>query len=130
MLLLRKTSWLILATKKNDLYVDSLNQLSQNDFLPGAKELLIELRNEGYKIALGSASKNSIKVLNQLGATHFFDVIGDGNSVTKSKPAPDIFLFGAEKLNLKPEECIVFEDAESGIDAAIAVWFLFHRYRA
>lgn len=120
---IKEDSLINLATKKNDIYVDSLNQLTHNDFLPGAKELLVELKNEGYKIALGSASKNSSKVLKQLDATQFFDIIGDGNSVKKSKPAPDIFLFGAEKLNLKPEECIVFEDAESGIDAAIAGGF-------
>ena len=109
-----------LATKKNDIYVASLDHMTPDDYLPGALELLTHLRSEGFKVALGSASKNAIKVLKQLNATHFFDVIGDGNSVSKSKPEPDIFLYAAEKLGLPPENCIVFEDAEKGIDAAKA----------
>ncbi|RIV30274.1 beta-phosphoglucomutase [Flagellimonas lutimaris] len=109
-----------LATKKNDIYVESLDSMTQEDYLPGAKELLTHLRSEGFSVALGSASKNANKVLKQLNAIHFFDVIGDGNSVSKSKPAPDIFLFASEKLGLPPENCIVFEDAEKGIDAAKA----------
>ncbi|MAU14412.1 MAG: beta-phosphoglucomutase [Muricauda sp.] len=109
-----------LATKKNDIYVKSLDSITQDDYLPGARELLTHLRSEGFSVALGSASKNAEKVLEQLNATHYFDVIGDGNSVTKSKPAPDIFLYASEKLGLPPEKCIVFEDAEKGIDAAKA----------
>lgn len=112
-----------LATLKNNIYVGSLDQLGPEDYLPGAQELLNLLRLEGFKVALGSASKNSTKVLEQLGAQKYFDVIGDGNSVSKSKPAPDIFIFGAKKLGLKPEECIVYEDAEAGIDAAKAGGF-------
>lgn len=112
-----------LAALKNDIYVDSLDQMTPNDYLPGAQELLNLLRREGFLVALGSASKNSTKVLKQLGANKYFDVIGDGNSVSKSKPAPDIFLFGAKQLKLEPEECIVYEDAEAGIDAAKAGGF-------
>ncbi len=112
-----------LATRKNNIYVDSLDQMSPKDYLSGAQELLTLLRQEGFKVALGSASKNSTKVLDQLEATKFFDVIGDGNSVSKSKPAPDIFLFGAKKLDLQPSECIVYEDAEAGVDAAKAGGF-------
>ncbi|BFP42572.1 beta-phosphoglucomutase [Flavobacteriaceae bacterium GF1] len=112
-----------LATLKNNIYVDSLDQMSPKDYLSGAQELLTLLRQEGFKVALGSASKNSTKVLSQLEATKFFDVIGDGNSVSKSKPAPDIFLYGAKKLDLQPNECIVYEDAEAGIDAAQAGGF-------
>ncbi|TAI48254.1 beta-phosphoglucomutase [Flagellimonas allohymeniacidonis] len=107
-----------LATKKNVVYQDLLNDITPEDFLPGAKEILTHLRTEGFHVALGSSSKNAQKVLEQLSATGYFDVVGDGHSVTKSKPNPAIFLFGAEKLGLQPEECIVFEDAEKGIDAA------------
>lgn len=109
---------LALATLKNDIYVASLDQMSPEDYLPGAQELLALLRHEGYLVALGSASKNALKVLEQLQAKKYFDVIADGNSVAHSKPAPDIFLYGAKKLGLKPEQCIVYEDAEAGIDAA------------
>ncbi len=112
-----------LATMKNDIYVASLDTLTPNDYLPGAKELLTHLRQEGFRVALGSASKNATKVLEQLEAIGYFDIIGDGNSVSKSKPEPDIFLYGAEKLELKAEECIVYEDAEAGIDAAKAGGF-------
>lgn len=112
-----------LATLKNKIYVNSLDQMSPSDYLPGAEELLNLLRKEGFLVALGSASKNSSKVLEQLGAKKYFDVIGDGNSVPKSKPAPDIFLFGSKQLGLEPEECIVYEDAEAGIDAAKAGGF-------
>lgn len=112
-----------LAHLKNDIYVSSLTQMTTKDYLPGAHELLIQLRDEGFKIALGSASKNAHIVLNQLEALPLFNVIGDGNSVSKSKPAPDIFLYGANQLGLKPEECIVYEDAEAGIDAAKAGGF-------
>ena len=112
-----------LATMKNDIYVDSLSSMTPDDYLPGAQELLMLLRKEGFKVALGSASKNSTKVLQQLQATKYFDIIGDGNSVSKSKPAPDIFLFGAAELGLQPEECIVYEDAEAGVDAAKAGGF-------
>ena len=112
-----------LAAKKNDKYVESLDDVTPDDFLPGTKELLTHLRQEGYHVALGSASKNATKVLQQLNALGYFDVIGDGNSVTESKPNPAIFLYGAEKLGLQPDECIVFEDAESGVDAAKAGGF-------
>ncbi|WP_422861091.1 beta-phosphoglucomutase [Flagellimonas sp. W118] len=112
-----------LAAKKNEIYVASLETMTPEDYLPGAKELLTHLRTEGFSVALGSASKNAIKVLQQLNATAYFDVIGDGNSVSKSKPEPDIFLYGSEKMGLQPDECIVFEDAESGVDAAKAGGF-------
>lgn len=107
-----------LAEKKNNYYKEALKELSQDDFLPGAKELLIHLKREGFKVALGSSSKNAKTVLSQLQATPYFDAVADGNSTKRSKPEPDIFLFGAKALKLKPEECIVFEDAESGVDAA------------
>ncbi len=122
-LVLDDAEMMALANQKNDIYVNSLDTVSPNDYLPGAEALLINLRVEGFLVALGSASKNSTKVLQQLQATKYFDVIGDGNSVSKSKPAPDIFLYGAKELGLKPQQCIVYEDAESGVDAAKAGGF-------
>ncbi|MET1260411.1 beta-phosphoglucomutase [Flagellimonas sp. DF-77] len=109
-----------LATQKNDYYVAALEAVSPEDYLPGAKELLIHLKREGFSVALGSSSKNAQMVLQQLKATDFFDAVSDGNTATNSKPAPDIFLLAAKLLQLKPEECVVFEDAEAGIDAAKA----------
>lgn len=112
-----------LSEKKNKIYVESLEGLGEGDYLPGARELLTHLRNEGFGVALGSASKNAVKVLQRLNAIKYFDFIGDGNTVEKSKPAPDIFLFAADKLKLPPERCLVIEDAEKGIDAAKAGGF-------
>ena len=97
-----------LATQKNDYYVAALEAVSPEDYLPGAKELLIHLKREGFSVALGSSSKNAQKVLQQLKATDFFDAVSDVNTATNSKPAPDIFLLSAKLLQLKPEECVVF----------------------
>ena len=74
-----------LGDLKNELYVQSLDAVSPKDYLPGAEELLIDLQKASVRIALGSASKNAEKVLTQLDARKYFDAIGDGNSVTKSK---------------------------------------------
>lgn len=112
-----------LAAIKNEYYVAALEEVTPEDYLPGAKELLIHLRREGFSVALGSSSKNAQKVLRQLKATDYFDAVSDGNSAKKSKPDPYIFLLAANLLQLKPEECIVFEDAKSGVDAAKAGGF-------
>jgi beta-phosphoglucomutase len=112
-----------LANEKNELYVESLRHITAADYLPGARELLIELKNRNYKIALGSASKNAVIVLTYLDAMQYFDVIGDGTKVENSKPAPDVFLYAARELNVSPAECVVVEDAQSGVDAAIAGGF-------
>lgn len=112
-----------LATQKNEYYVAALEEVTPDDYLPGAKELLIHLKREGFSVALGSSSKNAKKVLQQLKASDFFDAVSDGNSAKRSKPDPYIFLLAADMLQLKPEECIVFEDAKSGINAAKAGGF-------
>ena len=112
-----------LANQKNEIYIKSLDSISSDDYLPGAKALLNRLKEKGIKIGLGSASKNASLVLEKLGALHYFAVVGDGNSVSRSKPAPDIFLHVARELHLEPSECIVYEDAQSGIDAAKAGGF-------
>lgn len=108
-----------MAAKKNGWYLEYIMQMTPKEILPGAKELLEELRRNGIKLALGSASKNTPVILDKIKLTKHFDVIADGNSVTAAKPAPDIFLKGAELLNVNPSFCVVFEDAEAGIEAAI-----------
>jgi beta-phosphoglucomutase len=107
-----------LATQKNDWYVEMINKMTADEILPGALEFLKSAHQAGYKIALGSASKNSTIILKNTNIAHFFDVIVDGNSVSKSKPDPEVFLKGAELLHLEPKECVVFEDAAAGIEAA------------
>lgn len=120
---LDRDSLLELADKKNKIYVERLEGMTEEDYLPGARELLTHLRTEGFGVALGSSSKNALKVLRQLNAVRYFDFIGDGNTVDRSKPAPDIFLHAAEQLKLPPNRCLVIEDAEKGIDAAKAGGF-------
>ena len=108
-----------LAAKKNAWYVDMISHMTPAEILPGAREFVEDCRRAGLKIALGSASKNSGMILEKVGITDLFDVVIDGNKVTKPKPDPEVFLKGAEELGIAPAECVVFEDAIAGIEAAI-----------
>lgn len=110
----------LLADKKNKLYLEYILRLTPDDILPGAREFLTEVRKNKMKTALGSASKNAMTILNRLQITSLFDAIIDGNKVTTAKPDPEIFLEGAAELGLSPSQCVVFEDAEAGIEAALA----------
>jgi beta-phosphoglucomutase len=110
----------ILANRKNKNYVDYILRMTPDEILPGAKQFLEELKKNGYKVALGSASKNAMTILDRLKLTHLFDAIIDGNSVSKAKPDPEVFLKGAEALGVTPDECVVFEDAEAGVEAALS----------
>ncbi len=109
-----------MAARKNGWYLEYIMKMTPDEILPGAKDLLEELRRHSIKLALGSASKNAPVILDRIGLTGHFDKILDGNAVTAAKPAPDIFLSAARALDELPEHCIVFEDAEAGIDAAIS----------
>lgn len=109
-----------LASLKNTWYVDMINKMSANEVLPGSLELLQELKDKGIKIALGSASKNSGLILERTNIAHFFDAIVDGNSVTTSKPDPEVFVKGGQMLGTPARYCVVFEDAAAGVQAAIA----------
>lgn len=106
------------ATKKNEWYLELVNQMTPADILPGVEDFLKESRLEGIKIALGSASKNAQIILEKTGILHYFDALIDGNHVSKSKPDPEVFLKGAEALQVQPSECVVFEDAFAGLQAA------------
>ncbi|HVW98438.1 MAG TPA: beta-phosphoglucomutase [Mucilaginibacter sp.] len=108
-----------LASRKNNWYVEMINQMTPAEILPGAKEFLESCRSAGIKTALGSASKNSTTILNKIDLADLFDVIIDGNHVSKAKPDPEVFLKGAEALGVSPSACIVFEDAIAGVEAAI-----------
>lgn len=116
----RDSEKLKMAEQKNNWYVEYISKLDSKEILPGVKNFLIELRQNGIKIALGSASKNSMLILNNLNLTSYFDAIIDGNKVSKAKPDPEVFLLGASELRVNPLECVVFEDAQAGIDAAKA----------
>ena len=109
--------------RKNNFYLEFIREITPKDVLPGARELLEEIRQAGLKSALGSASKNAPDVIRRLGIADLLDAVSDGSSVEHQKPAPDLFLHAAHQLNLKPEECVVVEDAAAGIEAARAGGF-------
>ncbi len=109
-----------LAYDKNQIYLSYIRTLTPEDILPGTKEFLNQLKQNNILIALGSASKNASTILQSLDIIKYFDVIIDGNKVEKAKPDPEIFLKGAIELKVSPENCVVFEDAEAGVEAAIS----------
>ena len=112
-----------IAERKNRRYVEMLSSLRENELLPGAKEYLLKLKEKHIKIALGSASKNAPLILEKLKISGLFDVIIDGNSVSKSKPDPEVFVKAADRMGLLPEQCCVYEDSQAGIDAACLAGF-------
>ena len=107
-----------LATKKNNLYVKYLDELKPSDIYIDTRETLEKLIKEGYKLAIGSSSKNTLKILTKTDLLKYFNTIVDGNRITHSKPHPEVFIKARRELKLEPEECLVIEDAFSGIDAA------------
>lgn len=109
-----------LADRKNGYYVEMLQKLDSSALLAGAVETLKMLREKGYKIAVGSASKNAPLIIKKTGLLPLIDEISCGLDITKSKPDPEVFLVAAKKLNLEPKECLVVEDAAAGVEAAKA----------
>lgn len=108
------------AEEKNNLYKELLKDMTEADLSEEVRTTLEELRNRGYKLSIGSSSKNTKFILGQLGLGDFFDAIADGTDITNSKPDPEVFLKSAEKLGIEPSECAVVEDARAGIEAAKA----------
>ncbi|MBN1596861.1 MAG: beta-phosphoglucomutase [Bacteroidales bacterium] len=109
-----------LATRKNNYYKVLLDtRLSPKDILPGVMKVLTDLKNSNIKIAIGSSSRNSPSILKHIDLEAFFDATADGNDIKKSKPDPEVFLIAAQRLGLEPDECVVVEDAEAGITAAL-----------
>lgn len=104
--------------RKNNYYKAYLENITQDDLLPGVEGFLHAAQSQSLPMAVGSASKNAKTVLNKLQITHFFKVIGDGYAVENSKPAADLFVWAAGGLGLRVRDLIVFEDAPAGIDAA------------
>jgi len=109
-----------LAEKKNGLYLDYVRNMTPDDILPGAERFLHACRAAGLKTALATASRNSALILDLLRIRSLFDVVVDGNKVKRTKPDPEVFLLCAQELAVEPECCVVFEDAEAGIEAARA----------
>ena len=109
-----------LAQQKNDIYRESLKEMSTADLSDEVKETLDALRAMGLKLAIGSSSKNTPFILGQIGLKDYFDAVSDGNNITHSKPDPEVFVKAAQMLGIAPENCLVVEDAVSGAEAGHA----------
>lgn len=109
-----------LAEKKNEDYRELLHTMTRDDVTEEVRHTLAELRKRGYKLSIGSSSKNARFILERVGLADAFDAISDGNNIQRSKPDPEVFQKAAEFLGEKPEDCLVVEDAEAGIRAGIA----------
>lgn len=112
-----------LAQQKNELYKEYLKQMSPADLSEEVSATLEALDDLGLRLAIGSSSKNTPFILQQIGLGGFFDAISDGNNITRSKPDPEVFLKAAQMLCLPPEDCLVVEDAVSGAQAGHAGGF-------
>lgn len=108
-------TWMV---KKNEDYLTLIDKMDASEILPDVPKVLNYLKEKNIPIALGSASKNAKPILEKVGLISYFDVIVDGNNVTKAKPDPEVFLIAANQLKVKPENCVVFEDAVAGVQAA------------
>ena len=115
-----RTDWL---ARKQAYFLEELAHMGPDDALPGVVALLHEARAAGLPVALASSSSNARRVIAQLGIAELFDVVGDGTTVARPKPAPDIFLWAAAQLGVAPADCVVFEDSAAGIAAAHAGGF-------
>ena len=107
-----------LLKSKNDFYLESIQDLNQENLLPGVLNLLEQAKAKGIRLGVGSSSKNANFILDKLHIRNYFEVVIDGNGVKDPKPHPEVFLNGASALGLDPSACMVFEDAASGIAAA------------
>ena len=116
----QKSRWL---QAKNARYLELVEGLTPQDAAEGAQDLLVQLREAGIKLALGSASQNATKVLSKIGMEGAFDSVVDGTRTTRSKPDPQVFEMAASDLGLDPKDCLVIEDAQAGIEAALAGGF-------
>ena len=115
---LSKNKKRLLLEEKNNEYLEYVNKMTSDEILPGVLEILNFLDENNISYALGSASKNAPLILEKVGLLERFFALVDGNDVTKAKPDPEVFLIGAKKLNVNPEDCIVIEDAIAGVQAA------------
>lgn len=108
------------ATQKNDLYRTYLQKMTPADVSEEVRATLKALREKGYRLSVGSSSKNAGFILERTEMRDYFDAVSDGNNITNSKPDPEVFLKAAEFLGLDPTVCAVVEDAEAGLEAAVA----------
>lgn len=110
----------LLADRKNGWFTEYVHNMNPNELYPGVRELFSRLRRDNIKFALASSSKNAQTIIEILGIQNEFEAVVDGTMIVHSKPDPEIFLLAASKLNVSPADCVVFEDAEAGVEAALA----------
>ena len=108
-----------MAAEKNETYKQLVMKITPSAILPGAMNTLKKLREKGILMAIGSSSKNTPIILKQIGLEGYFDAVADGNNIKNSKPDPEVFLLAAKKLNIQPAYCLVVEDADAGVEAAL-----------
>lgn len=108
-------AWMI---AKNEDYLAQIEKMDESEILPDVQRVLQHLKAKEMPIALGSASKNAIPILKKVNLLNFFNVVVDGNHVSKAKPDPEVFLIAAKKMGVPANECVVFEDAVAGLQAA------------
>lgn len=104
--------------EKNEDYLSYIAKMDASEILPDVPKVLNFLKENGVPMALGSASKNAVPILEKVNLLSYFDTVVDGNKVTRAKPDPEVFLIAARDINVAPEQCVVFEDAVAGIEAA------------
>lgn len=109
-----------MAERKNNYYREYIKDLTPADVLPGVMDFCEFLRANGAKLAIGSSSKNTPAILKGIGLDTYFDAVADGNQITRSKPDPEVFLLAAKLVGIDPADCMVVEDAEAGVQAALA----------
>ncbi|HMV09800.1 MAG TPA: beta-phosphoglucomutase [Cyclobacteriaceae bacterium] len=110
----------LMADRKNTWFTEYVHNMNPDELFPGVRELFGRLKKDNIRIALASSSKNAQTIIEILGIQNEFETVVDGTMIVHSKPDPEIFLLAARKLNLKPADCVVFEDAEAGVEAALA----------
>ena len=113
----------VITDRKNENYLSLISKIDRSELLDNVIDFIEDLKSNNIKIGLGSASKNARFILEKVALLEYFQVIMDGNSVSKSKPDPEIFLKGAEALNVSPGHTVVFEDSSKGIEAALTGGF-------
>ncbi len=109
--------------RKNEYFHERMDDLQPGDELPGVLRLLDDAEAAGIPVGAGSASRNARRVLGKLNLLERFAAIGDGHTVSNSKPAPDIFVWVAGALGLSPYHVLVIEDSKAGVQAALTGGF-------